>query len=169
MSKKPLRPAMSDLVVDFALAAADDGLPPEAQFRRWVGAVVGSRRPAAEVSIRIVSTEEMRGLNQRWRGKDRPTNVLAFPAELPEGLPEDLGPPLLGDIVLCRDIVLEEARDQGKPLDAHWAHLTIHGALHLIGYDHGNPEEAEIMESIERETLRELGYPDPYEVRGEAS
>ncbi len=157
---------MTDLVVDFALAADGDGLPPEAQFRRWVDAAIGGRKSAAEVSIRVVSAEEMRGLNRRWRGIDRPTNVLAFSAELPEGLPEDMGPPLLGDIVLCRDVVLTEARDQGKSPDAHWAHLTIHGALHLIGYDHANPEEAEIMESIEREALSGLGYPDPYAVAG---
>jgi probable rRNA maturation factor len=100
---------------------------------------------------------------------DRPTNVLAFPAELPDSLPEDLGPPLLGDIVLCRDLVFEEARAQGKPAMAHWAHLTVHGALHLIGYDHGNAEEAEIMESIERDTLSGLGYPDPYAATGEPS
>ena len=158
---------MSELVVDFALAADRDGLPTEAEFRRWVGAAIGGRRPAAEVSIRVVSAAEMRSLNRRWRGMDRPTNVLAFPAELPDSLPENLGPPLLGDIVLCRDLVLEEAGAQGKSADAHWAHLTVHGALHLIGYDHGNPEEAEIMESIERETLSGLGYPDPYAVCGE--
>ena len=160
---------MTDLRIDLALAADGDGLPTEADFRRWVGAAIGDRRPAAEVSIRVVAAPEMRSLNKRWRGMDRPTNVLAFPAELPDSLPEDLGPPLLGDIVLCRDLVFEEARAQGKPAMAHWAHLTVHGALHLIGYDHGNAEEAEIMESIERDTLSGLGYPDPYAATGEPS
>ena len=126
-SKQPERTAVAELVIDLALATDGDGLPTEAEFRRWVGAAIGDRRPAAEVSIRVVSAAEMQGLNQRWRGMDRPTNVLAFPAELPDSLPEDLGPPLLGDIVLCRDRVLEEARHQGKPAVAHWAHLTIHG------------------------------------------
>ena len=168
-SKQPERTAVAELVIDLALATDGDGLPTEAEFRRWVGAAIGDRRPAAEVSIRVVSAAEMQGLNQRWRGMDRPTNVLAFPAELPDSLPEDLGPPLLGDIVLCRDRVLEEARDQGKPAVAHWAHLTIHGTLHLIGYDHGNPEDAEVMESIERETLSGLGYPDPYQACGQPS
>jgi probable rRNA maturation factor len=144
--------------IDLDLAVDARGLPAEREFRQWVAAAIGERRPVAEVSLRIVASQEMRELNRTWRGIDKPTNVLAFPADV---APE-VGLPLIGDVVLCRDVVLDEADAQHKPASAHWAHLTVHGTLHLLGYDHGNAEEAEAMEAIERHVLGELGYPDPY-------
>ena len=98
-------------------------------------------------------------LIQDWRGKDYATNVLSFVAEVPDGI---LDIPLLGDLVICAPVVTREANEQGKPLPAHWAHLVIHGCLHLLGYDHIEDDEAEAMEAIERQLLASLGYPDPY-------
>ncbi len=149
---------MTRVVIDLDLAVDTRELPAEREFLEWVMAAVGERLPAAEVSLRIVSSEEMRELNKTWRGIDRPTNVLAFPADI---APE-IGLPLLGDVVLCRDVVLDEANAQSKAARAHWAHLTVHGTLHLMGYDHGSSNEAEAMEAIERHVLENLGFPDPY-------
>ena len=111
-----------------------------------------------EVSLRIVGEDEMRDLNGRYRGRNHPTNVLSFPADLPAGL----GLTLLGDIALCGPVVRREAADQGKPAAAHWDHMIVHGTLHLLGHDHEVPAEAEAMEAIERRVLADLGWPDPY-------
>lgn len=117
------------------------------------------------MSVRIVDAEEGRALNQRWRERDRPTNVLSFPADLPP----ELELPLLGDLVLCAPVVLREAAEQGKRVEDHWAHLVIHGVLHLLGMDHQDDAEAEEMEQREREILAALGIGDPYADPGEAS
>lgn len=132
--------------------------PDDAAFARWVGAALAGRREQAIVSLRIVDAEEGRALNARWRGRDGPTNVLSFPAELPE----ELGLPLLGDLVLCAPVVLREAAEQGKTEQAHWAHLVVHGVLHLLGMDHQDDAEAEAMEAVERAVLAALGIADPY-------
>lgn len=149
---------MTTVAIDLDLAVDASGVPAEADFRQWVEAAIGERLPMGEVSLRVVASGEMRELNKTWRGIDKPTNVLAFPADI---APE-VGLPLLGDVILCRDVVLDEADAQHKTATAHWAHLTVHGTLHLMGYDHGSPEEAEVMEAIERHVLGELGFPDPY-------
>lgn len=128
------------------------------QFQRWATAALDGRRDRAEVCVRVVDEAEGAALNARYRGKAYPTNVLSFPAELPP----ELGVPLLGDLVLCAPVVLREAREQGKPAQAHWAHLTVHGMLHLLGFDHIDPDEAEAMEALERSILARCGYPDPY-------
>ena len=133
-------------------------LPADRQFRLWVGVALGERE-AAMLTIRLVDREESRALNSRYRGKDEPTNVLSFPADLPAEI--DL--PLLGDIVMCAPLVAEQAVAQGKAADAHWAHLTIHGVLHLLGFDHQQPEQAGIMEALEIELLKSLGISNPYE------
>ena len=112
------------------------GLPAAVSFRKWVAAALDGRIREADLAIRIVGTKEGRALNRHYRGKDYATNVLSFPAELPEGLPEGVKLPLLGDLVLCAPVVAREAREQKKPLAAHYAHLTVHGALHLLGWDH---------------------------------
>jgi probable rRNA maturation factor len=125
---------------------------------RWVRAALAGRRRQAEVALRIVDTVEGATLNATWRGKHGPTNVLSFPV----GEPPSVAPDLLGDLVLCAPVVLEEALAQGKTADAHWAHLVIHGTLHLLGFDHQRARDARVMESLERDILSRLGYPDPY-------
>ena len=111
-----------------------------------------------EIAIRIVDEPEMRALNARYRRKDCATNVLAFPA----GLPPGIDVPLLGDIVVCAPVVLREAAEQSKAVRAHWAHLLVHGTLHLLGHDHERPRTAAAMEALERRVLATLGFPDPY-------
>lgn len=144
--------------VDLQLARDTADVPAPGRFRRWVTAAAAGRREAVEVSIRVVGQAEGRRLNRDYRGKDRATNVLAFPAELPPGL--DL--PVLGDLVICSAVVTREAAEQGKEPEAHWAHLVVHGTLHLLGLDHQTTAEAEVMEGAEIQILQALGYPDPY-------
>jgi probable rRNA maturation factor len=112
-----------------------------------------------ELVVRIVDEAESAALNDRYRGKPEPTNVLSFPCESPPGL----ALPHLGDLVICAPVVEREAREQGKPSEAHWAHMLVHGLLHLRGYDHQNEAEAETMEALESAILGQLGYPNPYE------
>ena len=115
-----------------------------------------------DLAIRLVGTKEGRAFNHHYRGKDYATNVLSFPAELPEGLPEGVKLPLLWDLVLFAPVVALEAREQGKPLNAHYAQLTVHGVLHLLGWNHEDSREADCMEQLEREILAGLGVDDPY-------
>ena len=136
-------------------------LPSERSLREWARATLAGRREDAELCLRVVDEDEMRALNARYRGRDYPTNVLSFPADLPAGTPLAL----LGDIVICAPVVEREAREQHKPSRAHWAHLVVHGTLHLLGHDHQKPRDARRMESREREILGAIGIPDPYEPR----
>ncbi len=151
-----------ELDLQYALDEADEGaqrLPAAEAFDGWVRAALHGRRDAAQLVLRIVGADEGRELNERYRGRKGPTNVLSFVFEQPELL----DPPLLGDIVVCAPLVEREAAEQGKATQAHWAHLVVHGVLHLIGYDHEEENEALIMEGLEREILTGLGFPDPYE------
>lgn len=148
------------LELEVQRAVEDSEAPDEAAFRGWVEAVLGDRREATELLIRLVDAEEGQALNATWRGRNRPTNVLAFPADLPP----ELKLPLLGDLVLCAPVVAAEAREQGKALTDHYAHLTIHGLLHLLGFDHEDEAEAQRMEAEERRILAGLGIADPYVV-----
>ena len=143
--------------LDVQNATAFEPLPDDAQFSLWVETAL-REKSEAELTLRLVDRNESRKLNQRYRGKDQPTNVLSFPAELPP----DLGIPLLGDIVLCAPLVGEESAAQNKSLLAHWAHLVIHGVLHLLGHDHQGEREAVEMEAIEVELLASLGFANPY-------
>ncbi len=147
------------LQVDIQQACADP-VPDEDDIRSWVDAALrGAGREAdSEVSLRLVDSDEMARLNDRYRDKPGDTNVLSFPS----GLPEDLQLPLLGDIAVCAPVVRREAAEQGKPERAHWAHMIVHGTLHLLGYDHVDTADAEIMESLETAVLAQLGYPCPY-------
>ncbi|MBB4867741.1 putative rRNA maturation factor [Pseudomonas nitritireducens] len=147
------------LELDLQVACQATGLPSEAQFRQWCELALRQRQNDSELTIRLVDEVEGRELNKTWRHKDYATNVLSFPADVPDEL---LDIPLLGDLVICAAVVTREAADQGKSAEAHWAHLVIHGCLHLLGYDHIDDVEAEEMESLERELLAELGHPDPY-------
>ncbi len=146
--------------VDLQNASASEQIPPPETFTTWVDATLTAARtnPAREVSIRIVDSAESQDLNQRYRGKDRPTNVLSFPCHLPAGV--DI--PLLGDLVICAEIVTQEAHRQRKLQDSHWAHMVVHGTLHLLGYDHTDEAQAERMESLETHILAALGHPSPY-------
>lgn len=144
--------------LELQIATNVQTLPHPAQFREWVGASLAGRIDTAELTIRIVDIEEITELNQTYRKKTGPTNVLSFPAEIDE----EFGMPLLGDIIICADIVQQEALAQDIELLAHWAHMVVHGTLHLLGYDHMQQDEAEIMETIEEDILTNLGYPAPY-------
>lgn len=155
MSAKAGPPVTIEL--DLQLAGEFENVPRAEEFQAWAAAVLHDL-DEAELTVRVVDREESHLLNQTYRGKDGPTNVLSFPAELPEGI--DL--PLLGDIVICAPLVCDEATEQGKAAQAHWAHLLIHGVLHLLGYDHQHEEQAEEMESIEIRLLGKLGYANPY-------
>ena len=159
MTKGPIR---LDVAVGYAVPRA--GIPAAVSFRKWVAAALAGRIREADLAVRIVGSKEGRALNHHYRGKDYATNVLSFPAELPEGLPKDVKLPLLGDLVLCAPVVAREAAEQGKDLHAHYAHLTVHGMLHLQGHDHETDTEAEAMEALETVILARLGYTDPYAV-----
>ena len=125
---------------------------------------VAQRELPCLVSVRIVGEQDSSALNSQYRGKDRATNVLSFPCELPAGVSAALGSKPLGDIVLCAPVIAREARDQGKTLEAHWAHMLTHGFLHLQGYDHQSDATAQDMEQLETAILDGLGFPDPYAV-----
>ena len=154
---QPKLPRRLDLSVQYACNR--DGVPCRADFRRWLRA---AEPGAARITVRLVDEAEGRELNRDYRGKDYATNVLTFAYDEGEDMPLPEGLPLMGDLVLCRRVVEREAAEQGKALDAHYAHLSVHGMLHLQGFDHEDDAEAEQMEAREREILATLGYPDPY-------
>ena len=138
--------------------ATESLTPTDDEFRRWVDLCIPETKNTSEISIRIVDKEEGRQLNFDYRQKDYPTNVLSFPCDLPD----DITIPLLGDIVICAPVVEQEASDQRKEIKSHWAHMTIHGTLHLLGYDHIEDSDAAIMEKLETDILIKLGYSAPY-------
>lgn len=144
------------LSVEIQIASKEKDLPADEDFMKWAQAAL--EKENAEVVIRIVDEEESQQLNSQYRGRDKPTNVLSFPFEAPPEVPSEH----LGDLVICAPVVAEEAARQGKPLAHHWAHMVVHGMLHLQGHDHQNPEEAEQMESLERKLLADMDIPDPY-------
>jgi probable rRNA maturation factor len=137
-------------------------VPAAAQLQGWARAALGET-VKGEITVRIVGAEEGAELNSRYRGKRGPTNVLSFPAEAPPGAVDEVLP--FGDVVICAEVVEREAREQGKPAAAHWAHMVVHGVLHLQGYDHERVRDASIMEARERELLADLGFPDPYSIK----
>ena len=143
------------------LSVSDDvdnlNLPSEENFQHWAqSSYAGNNEVVA--SLQIVSSDEMQALNKDYRGKDKPTNVLSFPMELPE----EVGINILGDLALCDEVIESEAEEQGKQVDAHWAHMVVHGMLHLQGYDHIRDEEANVMETKEIEIMKVLGFDNPY-------
>jgi len=155
-------PNRLDVAVSYATPRA--GLPAAVSFRRWVAAALEGRIRDADLAVRIVGTREGRALNRHYRGKDYATNVLSFPADVADSvkLPKGVKLPLLGDLVLCAPVIAREAKEQKKLLAAHYAHMTVHGALHLLGWDHQDARDAECMEQLEREILAGLGIGDPY-------
>ena len=146
------------LIVDIQMASASEEAPDPQSIERWVSAAIGNQRESTELSIRIVDVDEGQILNEQFRGSTGATNVLSFPFE--NESPEPL--PLIGDIIICAPVVLKEASEQNKTLNAHWAHMIIHGVLHLLGYDHQNENDANLMESLETEIMQGLGFPPPY-------
>jgi probable rRNA maturation factor len=152
-----------DLHLSRSAGMTQGGVPQRSSFSRWVEAALraAKRRGNAELSIRIVDADEGRSLNRQYRDRDYATNVLSFPIELPDGIKL----PLLGDLVICAPVLAREAAEQGKSLRDHYAHMTIHGSLHLLGYDHENETDAEHMEALERKILDTLEIADPYEIR----
>ncbi|HHF1961576.1 TPA: rRNA maturation RNase YbeY [Haemophilus influenzae] len=150
---------MGSILVDLQIATENiEGLPTEEQIVQWATAAVQPEDNEVEMTVRIVDEAESHELNLTYRGKDRPTNVLSFPFECPD----EVELPLLGDLVICRQVVEREAVEQDKPLMAHWAHMVVHGSLHLLGYDHIEDDEAEEMESLETQIMQGLGFDDPY-------
>lgn len=132
--------------------------PSHTEIRRWAAAALGQRGSGGEISVRVVSPLESRHLNARYRRRDRPTNVLSFPADYQA----EFAPRPLGDLVICPQVLRSEARAQGKTLRAHWAHLVVHGSLHLIGFDHVSAADARRMERREISVLKRLGFRNPY-------
>lgn len=146
--------------IDIETNTSSQKLPPVAALESWISAALKSQKlDEAEVSLYIVDEAESQELNSQYRGKDKPTNVLSFPADIPE----EVGIPLLGDLVVCAPVVEREAQEQGKTLEAHWAHMLVHGSLHLLGYDHIEDDEAGVMEALETEIITGLGFPAPYQ------
>jgi len=156
---------MAAVTADVQVACDAGGIPSEEFIRSWVaGAVRGADVESAagiEVAVRVVAADEMQALNRRYRDQDKPTNVLSFEAGDIEGLPAD-APRLLGDIVICAPVVADEASQQGKRLEDHWAHMLVHGTLHLLGYDHLTAADAEEMEALEIRVLDGGNVADPY-------
>ena len=150
---------MGKMIIDLQIACEQEtGLPTLEQIEQWATAAVQPQSDEVEMTVRIVDEAESHELNLNYRGKDRPTNVLSFPFECPD----EVELPLLGDLVICRQVVEREAQGQDKPLMAHWAHMVVHGSLHLLGYDHIEDDEAEEMESLETQIMTGLGFADPY-------
>ena len=161
---------MSDVApvpqVQLQVATEAQQLPDELRVGEWVHtALLRAKRATpddAAITVRFVDESESENLNSNFRGINKPTNVLAFPASIDAHVQVSDEAAELGDLVICAQVVAREAAEQDKTADAHYAHMTVHGVLHLLGYDHGDATEAMTMESLEKEILAELGYPDPY-------
>ncbi len=151
------------IFVDLQIACPEENLPSEQQFNTWAMAALGQYNRDFELTIRLVTSEESQQLNHQYREKDKPTNVLSFPFEVPEGIELDL----LGDLVVCSEVVESEAKNQNKSINDHWAHMIVHGCLHLLGYDHISDQEAVEMENLEIDILAKLGIDNPYEISSE--
>jgi probable rRNA maturation factor len=180
MSSRRNRSNPLDVTVQFATRRA--GVPHASSLAEWANvafnAAQSRRRATLPLTIRVVGAAESRVLNRTWRGKDKPTNVLSFPNPDPGPRALDSGKtrtsssslasaqsqePFLGDLAICAPVVAREAREQGKDPRAHWAHMVVHGVLHLLGYDHENDRDADVMESREVKILAQFGYADPYD------
>lgn len=148
------------VTLDFQVATEDESIPSEQAFQQWVDVALAAVKEDCELSIRLVDEAESAELNGQYRGKAGPTNVLSFPfdAEI------ELTPILLGDLIICTQVVKREAAEQGKPEASHWAHMVIHGCLHLLGYDHIETDEAQEMESLEIQLLQSMSIANPYEL-----
>ncbi|ADJ27307.1 rRNA maturation RNase YbeY [Nitrosococcus watsonii] len=149
------------IAVQIQYAVPRINAPLQADFQRWVEAALLNQSKAGEVTIRVTDENEAAELNRRYRRKEGATNILSFPFEIPSCVPFDI--PLLGDLIICAPVVAREALEQAKKEQDHWAHLVVHGVLHLLGFDHQQEVEAQQMEALEVTILESLGYSDPYE------
>jgi len=147
--------------IDIQLATDHDYIPRPSLLRKWAKFALGRKIKSAEITLRIVDGKEMKDLNETYRQKKGLTNVLSFPFTIPDEVKLDI--PILGDIVICAEVVNREAEEQKKTPEAHWAHMIVHGVFHLLGYDHEEDSEAQIMETLETEIMQQLGYKNPYE------
>jgi probable rRNA maturation factor len=145
-------------IIDLQIVCEAPNIPTMAQFNRWVAIALPTEKRHWELTIRVVEPAESQALNAAYRGLNRPTNVLSFASDLPDFVDETL----LGDLVICASIVEQEALEQQKFAEAHWAHIIVHGTLHLLGYDHIEDADADEMEALETLILANLGFPDPY-------
>jgi probable rRNA maturation factor len=149
------------LMLDLQNPAQASAIPDESQMQDWVVSALNQanwQATSAELTVRVVDLLEIQELNKTYRGKNQPTNVLSFPFEIPEHIESDL----LGDLVICHQVLVDEAKQQNKNLQDHWAHMVIHGTLHLLGFDHINDDEAEEMEGLEIEILKQYQIENPY-------
>jgi len=155
-----------EIILDLQNAIDSQQVPEKKSIENWISSTltkIDKQFVQPEITIRIVSPEESQALNLQYRGKNKPTNVLSFPFEAPEMIPvEEIGE-LLGDLVICESILLQEAKQQNKSLESHWAHMVVHGVLHLLGFDHVDNKDAEKMEALEVKVLSDLGFKDPYQ------
>jgi len=151
------------VVIDIENNSDSEDVPEPSSMRCWLSAALPPEMTDAEICVQLVNEIEMARLNSQFRNKATPTNVLSFPAELPE----DIDIPLLGDIAVCTQVVNRESAEQGKSMNAHWAHMLVHGALHLLGYDHIEDSDAECMEALETDIITGLGFPPPYQLQQE--
>lgn len=142
-------------------AAGDAPSPKSAQLRKWAKSALQRKIASAEMTIRIVTETEMTALNEKYRYKTGSTNVLSFPLDVQEDIEMEI--PIIGDVVICADVVNREATEQDKTPEAHWAHMVVHGIFHLLGYDHQTMDEARVMETLETDVLSQLGFSNPYE------
>lgn len=149
---------MATITLDIQLACENTNVPTPEQMQLWTETALLPYDKSFELTLRLVEVSESQQLNHQYRGKEKPTNVLSFPFEVPDGIELDL----LGDLVICVDVVENEAIAQNKSVNAHWAHMIIHGCLHLLGYDHISEDEAIEMETIEITLLASLGIENPY-------
>lgn len=149
---------MANVEIQYACSTKYSSIPSEEDIEFWVSTALPESKQEAEICVRIVERDESQNLNNQYRSKDKPTNVLSFPSEIPP----EIDIPLLGDLVVCAAIVEQEAVEQSKSVESHWAHLVIHGTLHLIGYDHIEDSDADAMETLETKLMLGLGYPPPY-------
>lgn len=162
MTRMPSKTPKPSIELELQNASGGRAVPSRRQFAAWAAAALEGQG-AVSLAVRLVGVEEMRDLNARYRGRDTATNVLSFPVDIPKAAAAGLDHRPLGDVVICAPVVESEAQEQGKEPAAHWAHLAIHGILHLLGHDHQREQEARAMESIEIRCLASFGFPNPYQ------
>lgn len=163
MTRQVQTVVLMEIELDIQTATTAVNIPRDDQFKLWVETVLVGKPNDFTLAIRVVDEQEGQRLNRQYRNKDHATNVLSFPLDLPETLPAEIRLSQLGDLVICAPVVSREAMQQHRPETDHWAHLTIHGVLHLLGYNHEVADEATVMESLETKILAGLGISDPYQ------